>query len=132
MWDMLKSRDLIKEDGPCPRLSCPEHELRNQCMPALDVYRQAVRNPMPACLEALLEARCRSVWICRLAAQEGKPAFLSLAASQGCPCDVVTLGIAAKAGNPHTARTTVPSDRRELETETALATTPAENSARVS
>jgi hypothetical protein len=68
-------------------------------MPELDLYRQAMRNPTSACLEALLEAGCRSVWICRLAAQEGKPAFLALAASWGCPCDAVALRIAARAGN---------------------------------
>eukprot|EP00884_Botryococcus_braunii_P001482 jgi/Botrbrau1/11334/Bobra.0038s0093.1 len=99
MGDMLETSDGVEEDWPVSDSSCPELELRNEFLPELNLYRQAVRNPTSACLEALLEAGCRSVWICRLAAQEGKPAFLTLAARWGCRCDAVTLGIAAKAGN---------------------------------
>eukprot|EP00884_Botryococcus_braunii_P013446 jgi/Botrbrau1/22101/Bobra.0206s0027.1 len=99
MGDMLESRDLVKEGWPFPSLSWTDDEVRKQFMPELDLYRQAVRNPTWASLEALLKAGCHSVWICRLAAQEGKPAFLALAASCGCPCDAIALRIAARAGN---------------------------------
>eukprot|EP00884_Botryococcus_braunii_P013442 jgi/Botrbrau1/22099/Bobra.0206s0025.1 len=95
MGDMLEGRDVTKEDWPLPDSSSPDEELRKQFMPELDLYRQAVRNSTSACLEALLEA----VWICRLAAQEGKSAFLALAALWGCPCDAIAMGIAARAGN---------------------------------
>eukprot|EP00884_Botryococcus_braunii_P013440 jgi/Botrbrau1/22097/Bobra.0206s0023.1 len=99
MRDMLETRDLVKECWPVSYPLCAEEELRNQFMPELDLYREAVRKPTSACLEVLLEAGCCSPWICRLAVQEGKPAFLALAALWGCPCDAIALGIAAIAGN---------------------------------
>eukprot|EP00884_Botryococcus_braunii_P000686 jgi/Botrbrau1/10618/Bobra.154_1s0008.1 len=52
-----------------------------------DLYFHPVRNNTPACLEALLEAGCRSQWLCAIAAEEGEDARLMLAASRGCPCD---------------------------------------------
>eukprot|EP00884_Botryococcus_braunii_P021882 jgi/Botrbrau1/8378/Bobra.0237s0001.1 len=100
MGDVVKSRDLIGEGWPVKaRGSCTvedmDRELRTQFVPELDLYRQAMRNPTPACLEALLKAGCRSVWVCCLAAQEQKPAFLTLAAKWGCPCDLTALCLAA-------------------------------------
>eukprot|EP00884_Botryococcus_braunii_P021265 jgi/Botrbrau1/7822/Bobra.9_2s0003.1 len=98
-WDMLKGLDVIEECSPVSDMPCNIEEKFSPFMPEMDLYRQAVRNPTSACLEALLEAGCRSVWICRFAAQEGKPAFLALAALRGCPCDVIALESAAGAGN---------------------------------
>eukprot|EP00884_Botryococcus_braunii_P005765 jgi/Botrbrau1/1518/Bobra.0107s0006.1 len=58
-----------------------------------------MRKATPECLKALLEAGCRSVWICRLAALEGNAAFLALAAHRGCPCDLIALKFAAGSGD---------------------------------
>eukprot|EP00884_Botryococcus_braunii_P013827 jgi/Botrbrau1/22445/Bobra.0091s0047.1 len=92
MGDLAERLDFAKEGWP-------DDALDTDFLPELNLYRQAVRNPTPACLEALLEAGCRSVWICRFASLEGKPAYLELAALRGCRCDLVALRIAAKAGD---------------------------------
>eukprot|EP00884_Botryococcus_braunii_P022366 jgi/Botrbrau1/8813/Bobra.0335s0003.1 len=103
MGDLLESRDLSRElviiEKLWDSLMIRHGELREQFLPELDLYCQAKSNPTPACLEALLKAGCRSVWICRLAAQEQKPAFLTLAASWGCPCDQAAMWLAATDGN---------------------------------
>eukprot|EP00884_Botryococcus_braunii_P006170 jgi/Botrbrau1/15554/Bobra.0273s0006.1 len=62
------------------------------------LYCCAVQQPTPSCLEALLDAGCRSVWICRIAAREGKADFLALAAKRGCPCDFWVWQDAASTG----------------------------------
>jgi hypothetical protein len=51
------------------------------------LYCCAVKQPTSACLEAVLEAGCRSAWLCRIAAREGKADFLALAAKRGCPLE---------------------------------------------
>eukprot|EP00884_Botryococcus_braunii_P011272 jgi/Botrbrau1/20145/Bobra.0173s0047.1 len=68
----------------------PEHEY--------ELYYHAVRSSTTACLEALLEAGCRSPWLCTIAAAEGQEARLRLAARAGCPCDIRVLDIAARSG----------------------------------
>jgi hypothetical protein len=65
----------------------------------VNLCRFALRTPDTACLEALLDAGCRSDWMCPMAALEGREAHLHLAASRGCCCDARTLYFAAKAGN---------------------------------
>eukprot|EP00884_Botryococcus_braunii_P011704 jgi/Botrbrau1/20534/Bobra.145_2s0083.1 len=62
------------------------------------LYCCAVQQPMPSCLEALINAGCRSEWICRIAAREGKADFLVLAAQRGCPCDWWVWEFAASTG----------------------------------
>eukprot|EP00884_Botryococcus_braunii_P008602 jgi/Botrbrau1/17743/Bobra.0127s0008.1 len=62
------------------------------------LYCCAVQQPTPSCLEALLDAGCRSRWICRIAAREGKADFLALAAKRGCPCDLDVWKFAASSG----------------------------------
>eukprot|EP00884_Botryococcus_braunii_P022367 jgi/Botrbrau1/8814/Bobra.0335s0004.1 len=105
MGDLLESRDLLMEDWPVKvekgwiSIDTEYQELRNQFLPELNLYRLAMWNDTPACLEALLKAGCRSVWICRLAAEEEKADFLTLAASWGCPCDPTALWVAARSGN---------------------------------
>eukprot|EP00884_Botryococcus_braunii_P013447 jgi/Botrbrau1/22102/Bobra.0206s0028.1 len=98
MGDLLERRDLVKEGWP-QKVVGESGSSFTFFMPELDLYRQAMRNPTSACLEELLEAGCRSPWICRLAAHEGKPAFLALATSWGCPCDIEAVRIAAGSGN---------------------------------
>eukprot|EP00884_Botryococcus_braunii_P006198 jgi/Botrbrau1/1557/Bobra.0107s0045.1 len=60
--------------------------------------RCAVQQEKTCCLEALLDAGCRSKWICRVAAVEGKADFLALAARRGCPCDLWVWRYAASTG----------------------------------
>eukprot|EP00884_Botryococcus_braunii_P021786 jgi/Botrbrau1/8291/Bobra.0251s0019.1 len=62
------------------------------------LYCCAVQQPTPSCLEALLDAGCRSEWICSIAAREGKADFLALAAKRGCPCDFWVWEFAASTG----------------------------------
>jgi hypothetical protein len=59
----------------------------------------AVINPSTACLKALLKAGCRSLWICLLAAREGREEHFALAVQHRCSCDPATLYFAAKGGN---------------------------------
>eukprot|EP00884_Botryococcus_braunii_P008645 jgi/Botrbrau1/17782/Bobra.0127s0035.1 len=66
--------------------------------PEYELYYNAVRSSTTACLEALLEAGCRSPWLCAIAAAEGREAHLRLAARAGCPCDISVLDIAASSG----------------------------------
>eukprot|EP00884_Botryococcus_braunii_P013828 jgi/Botrbrau1/22446/Bobra.0091s0048.1 len=104
MGDLAELLDFTKEGWPYDTLDFakegrPDDALDKDFLPELNLYRRAILNPTSACLEALLEAGCRSVWICRFAALEGKPSYLELAASRGCPCDVVALRIAAMAGD---------------------------------
>eukprot|EP00884_Botryococcus_braunii_P011273 jgi/Botrbrau1/20146/Bobra.0173s0048.1 len=63
-----------------------------------ELYYYAVRSSNTACLEALLEAGCRSPWLCAIAAAEGKKDHLRLAVRAGCPCDIRVLDIAARSG----------------------------------
>eukprot|EP00884_Botryococcus_braunii_P008397 jgi/Botrbrau1/17559/Bobra.0166s0007.1 len=79
-------------DYPRPIQTLPVHEL--------SLYRSAMQNRTSACLEVLLEAGCRSPWICAIAADEGKADFLALAAERGCPCPLWALPAAARSGNP--------------------------------
>eukprot|EP00884_Botryococcus_braunii_P003816 jgi/Botrbrau1/13435/Bobra.0082s0039.1 len=51
------------------------------------LYCCAVQQPTPSCLTALLDAGCRSEWICRIAAK------------RGCPCDLWVWEFAASTGN---------------------------------
>eukprot|EP00884_Botryococcus_braunii_P008646 jgi/Botrbrau1/17783/Bobra.0127s0036.1 len=63
-----------------------------------ELYYNAVRSSTIACLEALLEAGCRSPWLCAIAAAEGQEGHLRLAARAGCPCDIRVLDIGASSG----------------------------------
>jgi hypothetical protein len=65
----------------------------------VNLCRFALQTPNTACLEALLDAGCRSEWMCPMAALEGREAHLALAAGRGCCCDARTLYVAAKACN---------------------------------
>jgi Ankyrin repeats (many copies) len=65
----------------------------------VNLCRFALQTPDTACLEALLDAGCRSEWMCPMAALEGREAHLALAATRGYCCDARTLYVAAKAGN---------------------------------
>eukprot|EP00884_Botryococcus_braunii_P005788 jgi/Botrbrau1/1520/Bobra.0107s0008.1 len=100
----MERRSLVEKDQLISQV-CNWGESYSSCytekhfLLELDLYRYAMRNATPACLEALLEAGCRSVWICRLAALEGNAAFLALAANWGCPCDLIALQFAACSGD---------------------------------
>eukprot|EP00884_Botryococcus_braunii_P007213 jgi/Botrbrau1/16493/Bobra.0142s0087.1 len=65
---------------------------------AYKLYCSVLQQSTPSCLEALLDAGCRSAWICRIAAREGKADFLALAAKRGCPCDSWVWEFAASTG----------------------------------
>jgi hypothetical protein len=90
-----------------PLEPCNMEELYIPCMRYRDEWflaevnlcRFALRSPNTACLEALLDAGCRSEWMCPMAVLEGGEAHLALAASRGCCCDARTLYVAARAGN---------------------------------
>lgn len=68
-------------------------------LPDVKLYCAATRTPETACLEVLLDAGCRSEWICPLAAREGRSEPLVLAAERGCLCDDRTLHEAARKGH---------------------------------
>eukprot|EP00884_Botryococcus_braunii_P022620 jgi/Botrbrau1/9041/Bobra.0376s0018.1 len=63
------------------------------------LYRSAVQSPTPACLEALLDAGCKSPLLCTIAAEQGNEAYLELAARRGCPCGLWAMWAAARAGS---------------------------------
>eukprot|EP00884_Botryococcus_braunii_P000241 jgi/Botrbrau1/10217/Bobra.0362s0007.1 len=65
----------------------------------LELLHTAVQCTAPTCLEALLDAGCRSPWICNLAVIERKESFLRLAADRGCPCEVRAVYFAARSGS---------------------------------
>jgi hypothetical protein len=65
----------------------------------INLCRFALQTSNTACLEALLDAGCRSEWMCPMAALEGREAHLALAAGRGCCCDGRTLYVAAGTGN---------------------------------
>eukprot|EP00884_Botryococcus_braunii_P005776 jgi/Botrbrau1/1519/Bobra.0107s0007.1 len=104
LHQLMERRSLVEKDQLISQV-CNWGESYSSCytekhfLLELDLYRYAMRNATPACLEALLEAGCRSVWICRLAALEGNAAFLALAANWGCPCDLIALQFAACSGD---------------------------------
>eukprot|EP00884_Botryococcus_braunii_P005810 jgi/Botrbrau1/1522/Bobra.0107s0010.1 len=93
--EVMEWSDLVEKDSLLSEVC----DLKNSFLLELDLYRCAMRKATPECLEALLEAGCRSVWICRLAALEGNAAFLALAANRGCPCDLTALKFAAGSGD---------------------------------
>eukprot|EP00884_Botryococcus_braunii_P005617 jgi/Botrbrau1/15056/Bobra.118_2s0004.1 len=86
-WEYLRPKGL-----PLP----PLHEL--------NLYRWAMKNLTPTCLEVLLEAGCCSPWICAIAADENRADFLALAAERGCPCRLWAMPAAARSGNPAVVR----------------------------
>jgi hypothetical protein len=55
--------------------------------------------PMLACLEAFLNAGCRTVRICHMAVVERKRLYLKLAIRRRCPCDQHSWCIAASSGD---------------------------------
>eukprot|EP00884_Botryococcus_braunii_P021970 jgi/Botrbrau1/8457/Bobra.0237s0074.1 len=95
LHELMDRRDLAETDRVISEVCCSETPFLLE----VDLYRHALRKATPEYLEVLLEAGCRSVWICRLAALEGKGAFLALAAFRGCPCDLIALKFAARSGN---------------------------------
>eukprot|EP00884_Botryococcus_braunii_P018384 jgi/Botrbrau1/5229/Bobra.0172s0092.1 len=92
---LMERGDLVEKDS----LISDACKSEKPFLVELDLYRHAMRKATPECLEALLEAGCRSVWICRLAALEGNAACLALAAAWGCPCDLIALRFAAYSGD---------------------------------
>eukprot|EP00884_Botryococcus_braunii_P017576 jgi/Botrbrau1/4501/Bobra.0220s0034.1 len=67
-----------------------QHEDFAKAFPGLKIYREpffleyklyscAVQQATSSCMEALLNAGCSAVWICRIVAREGKADFLALA-----------------------------------------------------
>eukprot|EP00884_Botryococcus_braunii_P005287 jgi/Botrbrau1/1475/Bobra.178_3s0031.1 len=67
LHQVMERRTLVEKD----RLISEVCKGERPFLLELDLYRHAMRKATPECLEALLEAGCRSVWICRLAALEG-------------------------------------------------------------
>eukprot|EP00884_Botryococcus_braunii_P008462 jgi/Botrbrau1/17617/Bobra.0166s0053.1 len=59
----------------------------------------AVQQATTSCLDALIDVGCRSAWLCRIAAREGKASFLALAAKRGCPCDFWVWEFAIRTSN---------------------------------
>eukprot|EP00884_Botryococcus_braunii_P002185 jgi/Botrbrau1/11968/Bobra.0115s0004.1 len=94
-WDM---RDLLEQHMDL-MTAFPELHVDSEpfCL-EYKLYCCAVQQATTSCLEALLDAGCRSEWICRIAAREGKADFLALAAKQGCPCDFWVWKFAASTG----------------------------------
>jgi hypothetical protein len=76
----------------CPGLEAPP------VLTELALYYYAVKRDSPACLAALLDAGCRSEWLCTMAAFNQKHDFLGLAVSRGCPLNPWVLLIAANTG----------------------------------
>jgi hypothetical protein len=100
MGDMLETRDVVEEGWPVLDLSFPDLGLRDPGTSSC---------PSWTCTAKPCATPRGRVWrrswrqgaapsVCRLAVQEGKLAFLGLAVFRGCPCDTITLGIAARAG----------------------------------
>eukprot|EP00884_Botryococcus_braunii_P010225 jgi/Botrbrau1/19203/Bobra.0077s0106.1 len=75
-----------------------------QAMPFVLEYKLyccAVQQPTPSCLEALLDAGCRSAWISHIAAREGKADVLALAAKRGCPYNFPEVSDCAASSGDH-------------------------------
>jgi hypothetical protein len=81
-WNLLKS---LNPEVPPP-------------LAELALYSYAVTQPCPACLAALLDAGCRSEWLCTVAALKERQDSLSLSASRGCPVMTHTVIVAAHTG----------------------------------
>eukprot|EP00884_Botryococcus_braunii_P003053 jgi/Botrbrau1/12749/Bobra.67_1s0108.1 len=99
LHQLMERRSLVGKDQLISEVTQECLDSEEPLLLELDLYRYAMREATPECLEALLEAGCRSEWICRLAALEGNAAFLTLAADRGCPCDLITLKLAARSGD---------------------------------
>lgn len=67
-------------------------------LPEVKLYRYAMKHPDTACLEALLNAGCRSDWLCPIAALEGRERHLACAAARGAVCDARAMYPAAARG----------------------------------
>jgi hypothetical protein len=99
LWDLVKPEHW--DDSKLPYVKVirgllPEERL---FLPELELCRYAMRNPEPACLEALLNSGCRSRWMYVMAALEGRGDRLDLAAEQGCQLDFLSLVLAAQEGH---------------------------------
>jgi hypothetical protein len=68
-------------------------------LPEVQLCRYAMQNPEPNCLEALMTAGCRSIWLCDMAVLEGKEGYLIRAVLRGCRMSVRSWVLAARAGN---------------------------------
>jgi hypothetical protein len=82
----------LPEGGKLGELDIPRMQYKDEWFLAeVNLWRFALQNPDTACLEALLDAGCRSEWVCPLAAVEGREGHLALAVRRGCCCDERTI-----------------------------------------
>jgi hypothetical protein len=87
-------------DTTCNELCIPGMRYRDEWfLCEANLCRFAMQASSTACLEALLDAGCRSDWMCPMAALEGREPHLALAAERGCACDARTMYVAARACN---------------------------------